>query len=399
MSESKVEKCRICGEQSFVPVFDFGNQVIANHFHQKEVSQCPPLPLNLVRCHKCSLVQLADKTDVELMYRNYWYKSGINQSMKDHLKALSEQIIRWINIGPEDCIIDIGCNDGTFLGYFQSAGTKIGVDPSNIVPTASCEYVNGYFSHEIVKPILNGRKAKLITSIAMFYDLNDPAEFVRDIRSSLSNNGMWVVELSYLPIMMKNTAYDSVCHEHVAYYRMGTFIKVLEGTDLVPIHVQLNQMNGGSFRIFMVPNGHPDSTVAERLREEERDEYSGSAPYNKFSNGVKTSSGKLIQFLEEHKNQTVYGYGASTKGQVIMQYCRVGPQHLRAIAERNPLKYGLYTPGTNVPICSEDEMRKAKPDYLLFFPWYFLYEFLDREKFLYKQGTKFVVPLPSFGIV
>ena len=395
----KISACRSCNSHDFAPIFDFGEQVIANHFHKKNDPECLPLPLNLMLCDKCGLAQLADKTDVDLMYRNYWYQSGINQSMRGHLKGLADQVLRRIEIGPEDCVIDIGCNDGTFLGYFQSAGTRIGVDPSNIRPAVSCEYVNDYFTYDAVKPVLKGKKANLITSIAMFYDLNDPAAFVRDIRAALADDGMWVAELSYLPIMIENTAYDSVCHEHVAYYRMGTFMKVLEGTDLVPVHVQLNQMNGGSFRVFMVPNGSSDATVAERLEDERRSGYDGREPYNKFSDGVKRSSDKLVRFLEGNKGKVVYGYGASTKGQVIMQYCHVGPQHLRAIAERNPLKYGLYTPGTNVPICDEDEMRAAKPDYLVFFPWYFLHEFIDREKALHEQGTKFVIPLPQFSTV
>jgi hypothetical protein len=233
----------------------------------------------------------------------------------------------------------------------------------------------------------------------MFYDLNDPASFVRDIRSVLSDDGMWVAELSYLPIMMENTAYDSVCHEHVAYYRIGTFLEILKGTDLVLTHVQFNQMNGGSFRVFVRPNGRSDGTAEEVLKSENGAGYTSSVPYDKFADGVKKSSDKLVKFLEDNHGRTIYGYGASTKGQIIMQHCGLGPQHLVAIAERNPLKYGLFTPGTNVPICSEDEMRSAKPDFLVFFPWYFLDEFVTREKVIYDQGTRFVVPLPEFRVI
>jgi hypothetical protein len=158
-------------------------------------------------------------------------------------------------------------------------------------------------------------------------------------------------------------------------------------------------MNGGSFRVFLSPNGRSDGSTEALLKKEADEGYSGVSPYKKFSDGIKKSADNLVNFLDENKGKSVYGYGASTKGQVIMQYCGIGPDRIRAIAERNPLKYGLYTPGTDVPICSEEEMRSAKPDYLLIFPWYFLNEFIDREKALYEQGTKFVIPLPQFSTV
>ena len=400
MGSTKVEKCRVCGAQAFVPVFDFGEQVIANHFHKAGDPESPPLPLNLVRCGKCSLVQLADITEPDLMYRNYWYRSGVNQSMRNHLFDLAERIDHnFVEIGAEDTIVDIGCNDGTFLNLFSMAGRRIGIDPSNIVPLVPCEYVNDYFTYETANRILQGKKAKLVTSIAMFYDLNDPVSFVNDVRSVLADDGLWVAELSYLPIMMGNTAYDSVCHEHVCYYRMETFLRALRGTDLVVVHAEVNQMNGGSFRVFVAPNGDPDESMTRLVQEEISDGYREAKPYKKFAQGVEKSSGTLVDFLNGQKGKTVYGYGASTKGQVIMQYCRIGPDQIKAIAERNPLKYGLLTPGTNVPICSEEEMRNAKPDFLVVFPWYFLDEFKGREKALLDAGTKLVVPLPSFSVL
>ena len=403
MGIAGIKKCRVCDGVSFAPVFDFGKQVIANHFHHKDDPECSPLPLALVRCEKCNLVQLADMIDSDLMYRNYWYRSGINQSMRDHLRGLAEQISQFIQIGPDDAIVDIGCNDGTFLGFFPKAGRRIGIDPSNIKPTVPCEYVNDYFTHEAANSILKDKKAKLITSIAMFYDLDDPKSFVKDIRRTLADDGLWVAELSYLPIMMGNTAYDSVCHEHVVYYRMETFLEVLKDTDLVPVHVEINQMNGGSFRVFVQPKDcqplFADDSVRLLLEKEASDGYGKEHLYNNFAQNIKTSSRFLTEFLDEQKTKAIYGYGASTKGQIIMQHCRIDAVCMRAIAERNPLKYGLYTPGTNVPICSEERMRNAKPDFLVIFPWYFFSEFEARESALHDHGCKFVLPLPSFKIV
>ena len=395
----KNERCRVCGCVSFAPVFDFGNQVIANYFHRKDDPPFPAMSLDLVRCLGCSLVQLDDVIDSNLMYRNYWYQSGINQSMRSHLHDLAVTVMEFVDVGPKDTIIDIGCNDGTFLGFFLTAGRRVGIDPSNVKPTVPCEYINDYFTYESADRVLKGRKAKLVTSIAMFYDLNDPSSFVKDVRRVLADDGLWVVELSYLPIMLGNIAYDSVCHEHVVYYRMETFLETLKGTDFVPVHVEMNQMNGGSFRVFLAPNGRSDGSTEALLKKEADEEYSGCVPYDRFADGIKRSSGNLVNFLEENKGKSIYGYGASTKGQIIMQYCNVVPEQIRAIAERNPLKYGLYTPGTNVRICPEEEMRLARPDFLLVFPWYFIDEFLVREKTIREQGTKIVVPLPKFEIV
>jgi len=395
-----IKACRVCGESNLVSLLDLGSQVIANHFHKKEEPNSPGIPLHLVRCKTCSLVQLNNIIDTDIMYKNYWYRSGINDTMRSHLKDLTKKISQYVSLTNTDIAIDIGCNDGTLLSYLPSC-VKIGVDPSNIKPN-NCLFVNDYFNEASIKPYLQKDKAKLITSIAMFYDLNDPKSFVKDIRNSLRDDGLWVAELSYLPRMLQNRAYDSICHEHVVYYRLATFVKTLEGTDLRVIHAEINNINGSSFRVFLAPyNTHlkPTDTFLRLVEEEADGCYYGDKPYDNFSNNIQTESKCLIATLEELKSKKIFGYGASTKGQIIMQYCGITKDHLKGIAERNPLKYGLYTPGTNVPICSEKEMRDSGPDYLLVFPWYFFEEFQQRENQLCKNGCRFILPLPKLSIV
>jgi len=394
-----IEKCRLCGNNNLTNILDLGSQVIANHFHKKEEPNSLGIPLHLIRCKTCSLVQLNNIIDTDIMYKNYWYQSGINETMRNHLKDISNKILQSMSFEKDDIAIDIGCNDGTFLEYLPTC-TKIGVDPSNIKPS-NCIFVNNYFNVSSVSPYLKNNKAKLITSIAMFYDLNDPKSFVKDIRASLRDNGLWVAELSYLPRMLQNRAYDSICHEHVVYYRLGTFAKTLEGTDLRIVHAEINNINGSSFRIFITPSSNmkPTDNFLRLVEEEEKTNYFEDIVYDDFSNNINVESKRLIEALESFKDKKVYGYGASTKGQIIMQYCGITAEHLKGIAERNPRKYDLYTPGTNVLICSEEEMRKDNPDYLVVFPWYFFDEFKKRENLLHEQGCRFILPLPKMEII
>jgi hypothetical protein len=331
------------------------------------------------------------------MYRTYWYKSGINATMRNHLAQIATTIASAAAIGKDDTVIDIGCNDGTFLSSLP-ASKKIGVDPSNIKPS-NCIHINDYFTYDNVKPHLYGKKAKAITSIAMFYDLNDPVSFVRNIRESLTDDGIWFLELSYLPRMIENAAYDSICHEHVAYYSLTTFLNVIESSDMKVSSIAFNDMNGGSFRMILTPTlkDHCDSALAI-VEKEAADGYSGPEVYRKFVDDVTVSRNDLLGFLSSNSGKKIYGYGASTKGQIILQYCGIDSRHLVAIADRNPDKYGLFTPGSDIRICRETEMREAKPDFLLMFPWYFFDEFNDRERDLHDAGCGFVLPLPKFSI-
>ncbi|MDP1712225.1 MAG: class I SAM-dependent methyltransferase [Candidatus Nanopelagicaceae bacterium] len=394
---TETRQCRICAGGDFIPILDLGEQYIANAFHHGNDAPTLRAPLKLIRCTACGLVQLAHSIKRDLMYRSYWYKSGVNQTMRTHLKEIADDVQQHVKLRKGDKILDIGCNDCTLLTNYPKDVLKVGVDPSNIETTGLNLFINDYFTAEK----LNGEKFKVITSIAMFYDLDDPKQFVQDIRKCLLDDGIWVLELSYLPTMLRTTSYDSICHEHVAFYCLETFSKVLEGNDLEIFDVKFNNMNGGSFRLFVAPKGRKkiSQKVLEARDIERLGRFSEDAPYEIFTANVKKSAEELQKFLVSSQKQKVYGYGASTKGQVILQYCQFTKESLMAIAERNPLKHGLFTPGTNIKICSEEEMREAKPDYLLVFPWYFMKEFLEREKELLSNGCRFVQPLPEFKIL
>ena len=398
-----ITSCRICGEEEFRPVLDLGEQCIGNAFHDATGESILCAPLRLVRCGSCSLVQLAHRVSTDLMYASYWYRSGVNQTMRDHLAGLAAQAQGLVDLEPGDVVIDIGSNDGTSLACYPENVHRVGVDPSNIRPQACDTYIHDYFSRRAVSEALQGRKAKIITSIAMFYDLNDPCEFAEHVGASLRSDGVWVLELSYLPTMLRANSYDTVCHEHVCYYRIATFEKVLSGTGLELFDVEFNESNGGSFRLFVAPHGRREkSTRYLHARvDESRLLLDRDFPYRQFSNRVERAREHLERFLHDagRAGKLVYGYGASTKGMVTLQHSGVTRELMPAIAERNPDKYGLYTPGTNIPICSESEMREARPDYLVVLPWHFLDEFVAREADYLAAGGKFVLPLPEFRIL
>jgi len=398
---SPTRQCRLCGCSDLKEVIDFGFQAVANHFHSEPGKPIEKLPLRLIRCESCDLVQLSDQIDMDIMYRNYWYRSGVNDTMREHLRHLAEHVKNDVALEDGDVIIDIGSNDGTFLSYFPERCVRVGVDPSN-VESSNCVRVRDYFTEKAIQKVLGNKKAKIITSIAMFYDVNDPKAFVRDVQSRLADDGVWIAELSYLPKMLSNRAYDSICHEHVAYYRLETFQRALEGSGFDIFRTEINDMNGSSFRVFMSRKGiRPVEPSVMEILSGERLRFVSPKPYEEFKAGVEWNSLRLLSFLDMTTalGKTVYGYGASTKGQVILQFCSVTPDMIKGIAERNSRKYGLYTPATDIPICSEDEMRDSRPDFLLIFPWYFLDEFLEREKPLRDQGTKIVVPLPTFHVI
>jgi hypothetical protein len=323
--------------------------------------------------------------------------------MRDHLAGLAAEARDAVDLRAGDIVIDIGSNDGTSLRCYADDVRKVGVDPSNIEPLGADVHVNDYFSHDAVRGVLGDQKAKIITSIAMFYDLNDPQAFVRDIQRCLSDDGVWILELSYLPTMLETNSFDTICHEHVCYYRIATFERVLLDSGLQVFDVDFNRSNGGSFRLFVAPVGRrPRTSRFDRAKAEEgRSLFDRELPYRQFRSRVEQVRDDLQIFLSSAATDghTVYGYGASTKGMVTLQYCEVTREQVPAIAERNAQKYGLLTPGTDIPICSEAEMREFGPDYLLALPWHFIDEFRRRERAYQERGGRFVMPLPEFEVL
>lgn len=411
--------CRICGSNKLTSILSLGEQYLAG-YTPKENDPQPILekaPLELIRCDKeldtdaCGLVQLRHSVSPSLMYERYFYRSGINQTMKDNLREIVEQAISRVKIQKEKTVVDIGCNDGTLLQNYKGKNLHaVGFDPAKNMFQFSKEsgahIIVDYFNAKLFSEHYGKEKASIITSIAMFYDLEDPKIFVEDISKILDKEGVWVLELSYLPSMLLQNAFDTIVHEHLEYYHFSVIEYMLNLFDLKVVDVFLNDVNGGSFRVFIK---HKDQIVdieaqkrIENLRTSEKEmKLDTNKPYQNFLQRCQQEREKTVSFIKHEVNngKKVYAYGASTKGNTLLQFYGLDDKLIEAIADRNPDKWGRKTIGTNLQIISEEEARSSKPDYFFVLPWHFIKEFEQRESEFLKSGGKLLVPLPKFQVI
>lgn len=402
---------------------DFGEQAIAGVFPPRGSGQPPRYPLELVRCSPasqadaCGLLQLRHSVESSLLYDSYWYRSGINRTMTDNLHQIATRAASLVGgLCEGDLVLDIGCNDGTLLDGYQDADGSttgveyLGIDPSDVTRYAvekGYTVVTDLFTRESFTGVAGDRRAKVITSIAMFYDLESPIDFSRDIAACLADDGVWVTEFSYMPTMLEMNSFDTVCHEHLEYYSLAVIERVVTTAGFEIVRAELNDVNGGSIRLFM---GHAGRhTVAaeqvERLvemRSRERDlGLDTAAPYQAFQRQSEKIRGELVDLLSDLKQQgrTVHIYGASTKGNTTLQYCGIDSSLVTFAADRNPDKWQSETIGTHVPIISEEDSRASRPDYYLVLPWHFLDEMIEREKEFFERGGAFIIPFPEVRLV
>jgi SAM-dependent methyltransferase len=409
--------CRICQSSGLLPVIDLGEQYVASIFVKDGIpdSLQRRYPLELVRCcgnSGCGLVQLRHSFSPSVLYSDYGYRSGINQSMRDNLLDIATKAEQMVELKAGQTVLDIGCNDGTLLCSYQTIGIdRLGFDPAeNVVQLAQSrglDVVNDYFSLSSYAKARPSTKAKVVTSIAMFYDLEDPRQFARDVASVLADDGVWVIELSYLPFMLQKKSFDTICHEHLEYYALKQIDWMLEREQLQVHKIEFNDVNGGSFRLFIrkktlgcVPE--PDRIEVGKVRTEEKIlGLDTDRPYALFRDAVLSARNDLVKVLTAFKNsgKSVYVYGASTKGNTILQFCRIDKTLVAKAADRNPDKWERRTLGTDIPIVSEDEARAECPDYFLVLPWHFFSGFVKREAAFLARGGKFIIPLPEVRIV
>jgi hypothetical protein len=373
-------------------------------------------PLELVLCDKksggCGLLQLSHTTKRDLLYREYWYKSGINLTMRKALSEIVERAESLVSLGRGDIVVDIGANDGTLLRAYTRPGLKlVGFEPAkNLLPEAcvdTTKIIDDFFSFDGFAQHFSAAKSKVITSIAMFYDLDEPNAFVADVAKLLSEDGLWIIQMNYLPLMLELNAFDNISHEHLEYYSLSSLESLLWRHNLEVFDIELNEVNGGSIRAYVrhINTGTRhvgESEVLKSLREVERKmRLDDRRTYEEFATRINRLKSDVINFVtqERSKGKKIYVYGASTRGNVVLQYFGLDNRLIEAAAERNPRKWGKRTVGTNIPIISEEEARSRNPDYFLILPWQFLPEFLVRERRYLESGGKFVLALPRFKLI
>ena len=412
----KITQCRVCGNSDLVPCIDIGEQYLSSVFPEDLSYRATAVryPLDLVLCRKkddgtsCGLLQLGHRLDLTPMYDSYPYTSSTNSSMGQILRDVAESGRALNHLQPDDVILDIGGNDGTLLSFFKDDPYQlINIDPAkniaSLVTSPRYTAVNSFFN-EVAFTSVSTKKAKLIFSIAMFYHLDDPFKLVRDVAACLDDEGAWIIQMAYLPAMIRTNMYDNIVHEHAGYYATQHVKWIMEKVGLEVFDVEENDVYGGSFRIFVKKKGAhfaPTERLTATLQKEVTEGVFEVATYEAFMERIKKTRTDLQALCKSIKTEgkSIWIYGASTKGNTILQYCGLGSNEIDAAADSNAFKIGKYVIGSDVPIKSEEEMRAAKPDYLLALPYSFVSAFMKREADLVAQGTKFIVPLPEVKVL
>ena len=404
-------KCRISGSPNLTTVLDLGVQSLTGIFPRTVDAPITSGPLQLVWCPDSGLLQLRHSYDLSEMYGdNYGYRSSLNLSMVNHLNNKVSRLMEIVKPISGDLVLDIGSNDATLLQSYKVSGLKrVGIDPTGLkfqhFYTNGVELIPEFFSSKAFCARYPTQRPKIITSIAMFYDLEDPNGFVSEIADILSNDGIWHFEQSYLPSMLESNAYDTVCHEHLEYYTLGVVSNLLNSCGMRILDVEINTINGGSFAVTATKHGNNykanDAQVQKILKAENELKLNTLEPFHRFRERVFGLRDELVELIRKlnREGKTVLGYGASTKGNVLLQFCGFTDKDIRSIVEVNPDKFGCFTPGSGIPIISEAEGRALKPDYYLVLPWHFKSAILNRERAFINDGGKMIFPLPTLEVV
>ena len=412
--------CRACHSQELINVLTLGNLAVSDFIDIPNSDSGIKAPLELVLCNPkangCGLLQLRHTVSNEAMYRNYWYRSGINQTMINELEDISRSATDIADLHVGDFVIDIGANDGTLLrGYRVQGLNTIGFEPARNLydygKVGTTKIINDFFNNAAWFNNFAEQKAKVITAIGMFYDLDDPNTFLEDVCKCLDDQGIFIIQMMYMPFALERNAFDGICHEHLEYYTMKSLENLLHRHGLEIFDVQMREeINEGSVRFYIckeaafaekIRAGEAKTRVSELRNAEKKKELEELLTYTALVQRIEYARKSTMDFLrqEKAKGKKIHGYAASTKGNTTLQYYGITPDLIDAIADRNPVKWGKYTVASGIPIISEEESRNKRPDYYFVLAWHFLPEFINREKVFLNAGGKFIVPMPEFRIV
>ena len=405
----KISNCRSCNHRHFSKLFTLGKMSFTGKFSKNFKDNIPKALINLIMCKSCKLVQLDRNFNPKYLYdKNYGYRTGINATMTNHVEMVVNEAVKLVKLKREDAVLDIASNDGTLLSFYKKYIFRVGCDP--LVKKYKEYYkdinfgIADFFNFDVIKKKGIDKKFKIITALSMFYDLPDPNKFLKDVKKVLHKDGVFILEHADLLSIIKNCQFDTICHEHLEYYSSKITAELMKTHKLRIFDIKLNKINGGSKRYFIC---HDDAKykynnkVDKILKEEIKfklDKVKTFINFFKLINSQKSKLIKLIKTIKDSK-KSIHGLGASTKGNVLLQYFNISNKQIKYIADRNPQKYNTYTPGTKIRIISEKLSRKIKPDFYLVLPWHFKTEILKRETLIRRNGTRFIFPLPKMKII
>ena len=405
----KIKNCRNCNHNHLIHLFSLGKMSFTGKFPKSFLYNVPKAQLNLLMCKRCKLVQLDRNFSIKYLYgKDYGYRTGINQTMTDHVKKTVKIGTSMVNLKAKDHVLDIASNDATLLNFYNKNIVTVGIDP--LVNKYKKHYkkinyqISDFFHVSEIKKLELKKKFKIISALSVFYDLRDPNKFLRHVKELLDEKGIFILEHADLYMIIKNKIFDTICHEHLGFFSSKVIIEMIRNTGLKVFHHEYNDINGGSSRYYIChKSAHykVKDSIKKVLLNEKKVGLHSKKIFTNFFNDILNQRIKLKKIIKNIKNkkQTIHGYGASTKGNVLLQFYNINNKDVSYIADRNPLKYNLYTPGTKIKIISESKSRKLRPDYYLVLPWHFKKEILLREKIVKKNGTKFIFPLPKVSII
>jgi len=405
----KIKNCRNCKNTELFDLFSLGKISFTGRFSNTIHQNVPKAYLNVLMCKKCKLVQLDRNFDLNYLYgKNYGYRTGINKTMTDHVRKIVRKCSTLIKLKPKQYVLDIGSNDATLLNFYANDIIKVGVDP--LVNKYKKFYkkinykISNFFKIKDIEKIKIKKKFKIISALSVFYDLRDPNKFIREIKKILDDKGVFVLEHVDLYYIIKNNIFDTICHEHLVFYSTKIIIEMMKNNGLKVFNHEYNEINGGSSRYYIChskTNFKVSKNIKKVLLRENLQGIELKKTYKLFFTKILNEKIKLIKLIKKIKNeeQNIHGYGASTKGNVLLQFYNINNKVVNYIADRNPLKWNSFTPGTRIKIISESQSRKIKPHFYLVLPWHFKNEILIREKNIRKKGTKFIFPLPKVRVV
>ena len=403
----RIISCRNCKKKKLNYLFSLGNISFTGKFPKKN-QKIKKAPLDLVMCKECKLVQLAHKFNLKYLYGpDYGYRSGINTTMVNHLRNVVLKAIKKVKLKKKEMVLDIASNDGTLLKNYSKDIITFGIDPLINKYKKNYKNINFKISNFFSQIEINKKtkkKFKIITALSVFYDSENPNKFLNDVSNILQTDGLFILEFADLASIIKKKMFDTICHEHLEYYSSKIIIEMCKKNNLKVVDIFTNDINGSSKQFYITKLKSKfkinQRKITNILNEENKLKIHSKKTLLNFFNEIKKIKINLLKLLNKIKiqNKKIHAYGASTKGNVLLQYFGIGNHYIDYVSERNPLKFNLYTPGTNIKIISENKSRKIKPNYYLVLPWHFQKEILKREKKIRSKGTKFIFPLPKIKL-
>lgn len=401
-----ITTCRSCSATKFISVIDLGNNFLSEF--RKDNKKPPVFPLHVILCKTCLLIQLADTPPQKTLYTdNYGYKSGINQTMKKELQEIVEKASEKMKGKAIERVVDIGANDGTLLANYPKSIEKIAVEPITKLAKEAEQsadiVINDFFTLDSFQKRMGNKQADIVTIISCFYDMPNPNQFLEDVKNITKKDGIIIIQQNYLVEMLRLKAFDNIVHEHLEYYSMLSLQHLLKRHGLEIFDVELTPINGGSFRTYIGVTGERtiNKRVTQLMDKEKKLHLDTLTPYKNFASSIAAIKKELLTFIQTKKREgkSIAVYGASTRGNTLLQYFNLDATLIDYAVERNKEKWGTYISSVGIPIISEAQARKKHPDYLLVLPWFFKEEFLQREKAYLQSDGHFIFPLPNFKVI